>query len=43
MTNVYLKMYRATIRATQETIPGVLIKMMESKLAAGSPGDAGLD
>jgi hypothetical protein len=28
-------MYRVTIRATQDTVPKVLLKMMEERLARG--------
>lgn len=30
------QMYRLTIRATQENIPGTLLKLMQQRLAKGS-------
>jgi AP-2 complex subunit alpha len=34
-TNSITQMYRLTIRATQDTIPGVLLKLMQDRLARG--------
>ncbi|RVX73868.1 hypothetical protein B0A52_02758 [Exophiala mesophila] len=34
--NMAQKMYRLTIRATQETVPGILLPMMQERLAKGS-------
>lgn len=31
------QMYRITIRATDESVPPVLLKVMEGRLALGSP------
>jgi len=35
--NIETGMYRVTIRATDETVPPVLLKIMEGRLALGSP------
>lgn len=32
-------MYRLTVRATDEVVPPILLKAMESKLAQGDLGD----
>lgn len=34
-------MYRITIRATQESVPQALAKLMEQKLSQGERGDSG--
>lgn len=34
-------MYRITIRATQKTVPQLLVKQMEQKLSQGIPVDNG--
>lgn len=39
--NYEKKMYRITIRATQKTVPQLLVKQMEQKLSQGIPVDNG--
>ena len=36
----WLQMYRVTIRATQDTVPKVMLKMMEERLARGISAEA---
>jgi AP-2 complex subunit alpha len=39
MTDEMKQMYRLTIRATDETVPPILIKFMEEKLSLGEARD----
>jgi len=34
-----IQMYRLTVRATDESVPPVLIKIMEERLSQGEPVD----
>ncbi len=38
-SNQLMQMYRVTIRATQDTVPKVMLKMMEERLAKGISTD----